>query len=301
MKTLIIHFSQTGNTLTVAKSIAEGIREAGHSCQLVRLADVDTSRLADYDLVGLGCPVFYYKEPLNVRDFMEDLPDLQGKHWFVFCSHGSVLATTMISMTDRLTRRGIVVVGGFDTYSDATLPFYPYPTLTTGHPDESDLAQARDFGREVVGRSKRVAEGDSSLVFKPRPVTDEWTIGEAELLSAEFMGQVMPKLQIDMDKCTLCHICEDNCPVNGIDVEADPPRIQSPCIYCWYCAKSCPDLAIETDWTPLVTMAPDQYARYRQALDNAHARGEFRWLIDPDSLDFGNPLQQQRERELGGK
>jgi ferredoxin len=260
---------------------------------------VEAGELADYDLVGLGCPVFYYKEPLNVRDCIENLPEQRGKHWFIFCSHGSVVATTMISMNERLTRKGAVVVGSFDAYSDATLPFYPYPTLTTGHPDERDLAEAREFGMEVVGRSRRVAEGDSSMVFTPRPVTDEWTIDEAEILSAEFMDQVMPKLHINVERCTLCGICEDNCPVNGIDVEADPPRIQSPCIYCWYCAKSCPDLAIETDWTPLVNMAPDQYARYRQALDNAHARGEYRWLIDPDTLDLANPLYLQRERELG--
>ena len=140
--------------------------------------------------------------------------------------------------------------------------------------------------------------GDNSLVFKPAPVTDEWTIGEAEMLSADFMKQVMPQLQIDMGKCTFCRDCEEGCPVNGIDIDASPPRIQSPCIYCWFCAKTCPVQAIETDWTPLVNMAPEQYARYRQALDGAHARGEFRWLIDPDTLDFNNPLYIQRQREI---
>ena len=28
------------------------------------------------DLVGIGCPVFYYQEPLNVRDFIAALPPL---------------------------------------------------------------------------------------------------------------------------------------------------------------------------------------------------------------------------------
>jgi flavodoxin/NAD-dependent dihydropyrimidine dehydrogenase PreA subunit len=298
MKILAICFSQTGNTLNVAQRIVEGIKEVEDSCELVKLSDVNTDSLADYDLVGLGCPVLYYKEPLNMRDFIENLPDLKGKHWFIFCTHGSVLATTMISMTERLTKKGVVVVGGHHTYSDATLPFYPYPTLTTGHPDAIDLEQARSFGREVVQRSKRIAQGDSSLIFKPAPVTDEWTIGEAEMLSADFMRQVMPQLQIDMGKCTFCRECEEGCPVNGIDIDASPPHIQSPCIYCWYCAKTCPVQAIETDWTPLVNMAPEQYARYRQALDEAHARGEYRWLIDPNTLNFDDPLYRQRQREL---
>ena len=45
-------------------------------------------------------------------------------------------------------------------------------------------------------------------------------------------------------------------------------------------------------------MAPENYSRYRQALDEAAARGEYRWLIDPDSIDFDDPLYKQREREL---
>jgi hypothetical protein len=69
-------------------------------------------------------------------------------------------------------------------------------------------------------------------------------------------------------------------------------------VYCWYCAKACPTLAIEADWDMLVATAPANYAEYRKALDEAAARGEFRWLIDPDSLDFDDPLYKQREREI---
>jgi uncharacterized Fe-S center protein len=108
-------------------------------------------------------------------------------------------------------------------------------------------------------------------------------------------------MRIDEEKCTHCQECVENCPVGGIDVEADPPRIQAPCIYCWYCAKICPELAIEADWEGLVGLAPENYARYRKALDEAAARGEFRWLMDPDSIDFDDPLYKQREREVEGK
>ena len=100
------------------------------------------------------------------------------------------------------------------------------------------------------------------------------------------------------EKCAHCQECVENCPVDGIDVEADPPRIQDPCIYCWYCAKICPELAIEADWDGVVSMARQNYARYRKVLDEAAARGEFRWLMDPDSLDFDDPLYKQRERKL---
>ena len=300
MKTLIICFSQTGNTRRVAECIRDGIAGVTGQCDLIDLVDADTADLADYDLVGLGCPVFYYQEPFNVRDFMEALPGLDGRHWFLFCSHGSVIGNTFPSMVERMRKKGIIVVGYHDTYADGTLPFYPYPTLTTGHPDTRDLDEAREFGRTVAERSQRIAEGDSSLIPSPAAVPEEW-IRNAGMLTSDFMDQMMPKLRIDMEKCILCHECEENCPVKGIDVEADPPRIQEPCTYCWYCAKICPTLAIEADWDMLVAMAPDNYAQYRKALDDAAARGEFRWLIDPDSINFDDPLYKQREREIAGE
>jgi flavodoxin/Fe-S-cluster-containing hydrogenase component 2 len=297
MRTLIICFSQTGNTRKVAESIREGVVSVTGQCDLVNMADVDTGSLSGYDLVGIGCPVFYYQEPFNVRDFMEHLPHLPGRHWFVFCTHGSIIGNTMPSMAARLREKGILVIGYHDTYADGTLPFYPYPTLTTGHPDRMDLEQAGAFGKKVVERSQRIAEGDRDLVAEPTAVPEEWK-RTASALNPEFMEQMMPKLRINTEKCTHCHACEDNCPVKGIDVEADPPRIQQPCIYCWFCAKICPVLAIDADWDVLVAMAPENYARYREALDEAAARGEFRWLIDPDSMNFDDPLYKQRQREF---
>ena len=297
MKTLVIYFSQTGNTKIMAEKIRDGIGGVTGQCDIASLEEVDANSLAGYDLVGLGCPTFYYQEPFNVRGFMEDLPGLAGRRWFVFCSHGSVIGNTFPLMAERLKKKGIVVIGYQDMYADGTLPFYPYPTLTTGHPDKLDLDQARAFGKEMAERCQRIAEGDDSVIPELAAVPEEW-VRTAEMLGPETIGQMMPRLSIDMEKCTYCHMCEDNCPVKGIDVEADPPRIQEPCVYCWYCAKICPTLAIEADWDMLVAMAPDNYANYRKALDEAAERGEFRWLIDPDSLDFDDPLYKQRQREI---
>jgi flavodoxin/ferredoxin len=300
VKTLIICFSQTGNTQKIADCIRDGILEVTGQCDLVNLSDVNTNSLAEYDLVGLGCPVFYYQEPFNVRDFIESLPHLESKHWFVFCSHGSVIGGTFPSMAERLGKKGITVIGYHDSYADGTLPFYPYPTLTTGHPDSLDLGAAHAFGKEIARRSQRIAEGDRSLIPAVKPVPDEW-VRTAGMLNSDFLTQMMPRLRIDMEKCTHCHACEDNCPVKGIDVETDPVRIQEPCIYCYYCAKICPTLAIEADWDMLVAMAPENYARYRQALDEAAARGEFRWLVNPDTINFEDPLYKQRERQARGE
>jgi len=298
MRTLVIAVSITGYTRRTAEKIREGILSTSTGeCELADLADVNPDMLAGYDLVGLGCPVYYYQEPFHVRDFIDALPGLRGQHWFVFCSHGSVMGITLKSMSERLQKRGAVVVGYFDIYADARAPFIPYPTLTTGHPDEEEYQRARAFGSEIVERTRRISAGETGLIPGAEPVNEEWE-RSAAMFTREVMNFVIPPFHINMDKCNLCRACEDVCPVKGIDVRAEPPRIQEPCTYCTQCVMECPTLAIEADWSLVESTNRDHYARLREWLDEAEKRGEFRWLMDPDSLDIEDTMRKQREREL---
>ena len=39
-----------------------------------------------------------------------------------------------------------------------------YPYYTAGHPDEIDLREAEEFGREMVERSRRISAGETKLI-----------------------------------------------------------------------------------------------------------------------------------------
>ena len=300
MKMLILFFSQTQYTRKVAERMRTGALQSGAGCELASIRDVDTATLHRYDLVGLGTPVFYYQEPANVRQFIADLPELTGKHWFIFTTHASTIGITMDSMRQGLENKGAVIVGYHDTYADSTMPVIPFPTLTTGHPDESEYEAAQRFGGEIVQTAQRIADGDTSLIPSLDYVPDQWA-DLAESLKLENLAEFLPPLRIDKDTCTQCHTCEENCPVDGIDAEADPPSIQNPCIYCYRCVMVCPEIAIDAvdgDWGSLQEGMPTSYQLYRERLDAAAARGEFKWLIDPDTLDFENTQLKQRRAKL---
>jgi flavodoxin/ferredoxin len=260
MNTLIIYFSQTGGTLKVAECIRDGIVDMMGECDLVSMDKVDVEALADYDLVGLGCPVFYFQEPFNVRAFIDCLPQLTGKQWFLFCTHGSSWGNIFPLMTERLKEKGIIVVKYHHTYSDALPPNQPYPAMKSGHPNDQELEEARSFGRELITYSRRIAEGDEHLISLPELFLEDW-VKISGVYIPKFLEREMPRLSIDMDKCNSCRDCEEICPVSGIDVEEDPPRIQRPCIYCWSCAKICPVQAIEADWEKRAAAFRDNYTR----------------------------------------
>jgi len=295
MKTLIIYFSQTGHTRTVAGVIRDGIVQAGGDCELVPLDAVDVSRLADFDLVGLGCPVFYYQEPLNVRSFVAALPPQSNRNWFAFCTHGSIMGNTLPSLAQGLRQKKARLIGFHHTYADSTLPFYPHPIYTSGHPDAEDLAEASAFGRDLVRRWSAPCDGQPATEATLEPIPEEW-IKNAEAYTPDFLAKIFPPLSINREKCTECLDCQNGCPVNGIDILADPPVIQKPCLYCWNCVNVCAEGAVEADWEQQVQLAPKLLKRYRYWLDQAAAKGEFRWRIDPETVDFSNPYFRQKHK-----
>jgi len=301
MKSLIIYFSQTGNTLSIAKCIYIGIMEASGTCNIKSLNEIDVNDVSDYDLVGIGSPVFYYKEPINVRNFIESLPELNGQHWFVFCTHGNIVGNFFPSVTEKLKKKGAALIGFHNSYANITVPFYPGICYTSGHPDSYDFEQAKTFGRNIARLSSEIKNKDGVFIDASYPLSsDEW-IQESNTLTEEILKTFLPKLTMNSDTCTQCHKCEENCPVNGINIEEDPPRLQDPCIYCWRCVNTCPTLSIGADWEPFVRMVPTNFARYKKELDKAAARGEFRWLVDPENIASGEPLYKQREREVKSK
>lgn len=298
MKALIIYFSQTGNTRTIAEGIREGIVEVTNHCDLKALQEVDVKYLASYDLIGIGAPVFFYKEPFNVRDFIEALPELGGQHWFAFCTHGNIVGNFFPSIINLLEGRNAVVIDCHHTYANITVPFYPKPSYTSGHPDAYDLEQAKAFGKNVAQRSPEIKNQSNVSISLRYPVSSKEWIEEGHKLTEEALEKMLPKHIFNAETCIQCYECEENCPVQGIDIKVDPPRLQDPCIYCWRCVNICPTLSITADWSLLVSMAPTKYALYKKELDIVAARNEFRWLLDPELIDVNDPLYKQREREL---
>ena len=295
MRTCIITFSQTGNTRRVAEEIRQGILTEATTCDIVELEEISPPELSRYDLVGIGCPVFYFQEPLNIRDFIDSLPQMPGQKWFVFCTHGAIMGVTLQSMAEALQRKGIEVIGYHDTYAGATLPFYPYPMLTAGHPDETDLEEARIFGRLTIRNCRRGIAEKKIQPMDPPAAPQEWQ-DNAKQFTPEFLKRIFPPLSINESRCSRCYECQDKCPVKGIDIDHSPPRVQEPCVYCWNCVNICPQAAIEADWSSQIRLAPRLLARYRYWLTVAATQGKFRWHIDPDKLDFENPHYRQRRQ-----
>jgi flavodoxin len=159
MRILITYFTKTGNTEKVARAIYKAI---GAEKEILPVHEVKD--LGRYDVIFCGFPVHSHSVPLSVENFIKMIPE--GKRIALFTTHGSLrggkLATTAIehatSLASKLKVLGTVGCRGKveQKIIEALLKrpehraWAETAKSAVGHPDESDLEDARHFAKNII-------------------------------------------------------------------------------------------------------------------------------------------------------
>jgi flavodoxin/ferredoxin len=261
MKGIVVYYSATGNTKKIAKAIYKGMKGAMEKVDIADVKDVDPKDMKKYDVIGIGSPIWYFRETANVRLFIYNMPKLDGKLCFVFCSHGASPSGVFFSMVPALQKKGLTIIGDGDWYGSVYQVLHAAkPYFTDGHPDAIDLKEAEEFGRRMAENAKKIAAGDKSLIPDLKEVAKEnstfrpFAIGNPFPDESGHKGDLAPKhgpppkpdRRINMSKCKYpeCTVCVDNCPAKAIDFSKDPAEIRKSCFNCSLCDRICPHEAI---------------------------------------------------------
>lgn len=307
MRSIIIYFSQTGNTQKIAQAIQAGIAQTTGQCDLAAIREANPLGLKDYDLIGIGSPVFG-QCPENVLDFARRIKFVGGKHAFTFCTHGTSPKRFYPFLYPVLRDRGLILLGNNDWYGDCFLLHMPQPYPTRGHPDAVDLAEAEEFGREIALRSMRVSAGETDLIPPPAeappPMYAPAGGGSAPSVPPAGggpgpggMDSFVNMLAFAREMCLYpkCTLCMDNCPTYGIDLSVDPPVVAQPCVDCEFCARICPTGALDMlSWLQgMEKMTVGFMPKMMESLDKAEAEGTFRRLIPMSEIDLSQTGYRQ--------
>jgi len=271
MRACIVYFSQTGNTRKVAESMQESLAAAAGFCAIYRLEEADPAALSRYDLIGLGTPALYLREPLNVRWFLESFPRQSGgapRPFFLFVTHGGTPGD-VFSRIGRLARgRGLAAVGCFRCLGVDTFPPYAdrSPLIAAGHPDAADLERARRFAASMVEAAAAFRSGDPGVrmpgSFLSRLASGLFNGRALRLLERH---GVLPHKRVDPGRCTRCGLCVQACPQGIIRLAGLPSIADRGCIYCYHCHRTCPQQAILCDWTPLRILSGHYFRKWLAA------------------------------------
>jgi len=280
MKSLVIYFSLTGNTKKIAHAIHNGINQHIERCDITTFEKADVSRLDDYDLIVFGSPVWGGVPP-NVMRFIDTMPSLKRRHFVVFSTHGASPERFFPQIFEVLKKKGLTYIGSNDWYGSVFRPAAPTPYLTDGHPDEIDLEEAEEFGREIAELSRKIYEGKAK--FTP-------ALPKMETGPRTSLNRPVPKLNIKKCRYPSCCLCMDHCPVGAIDLSLSPPVFARECSFCYFCEMICPEGAVEADYKAYVEVFR-QHARekFMKVLEEAEKEGTFRRIVPLDKVGWDTP------------
>ena len=195
---LVLYYSSYGHIARMAEAVAEGVREAGHACEIRHVPEtappdvVETAgfqpmkhgeiegpdALAEYDGLVVGAPTRYGRMPSQMASFWDQTGGLWmrgaliGKVGAAFTStaaqHGGQ-ETTLFSILTNLLHMGCTIVGldyGFTEQNgvDVVRGGSPYGATTIANndgsrlPSDVDLAGARYLGRRVADTAAKLSD-----------------------------------------------------------------------------------------------------------------------------------------------
>lgn len=142
MKTAIIYKSvHRRNTKKIAEVMAEALE-----ADLFDLKDFNGDKIKEYDLIGFGSGIYYFKPHKTLRKFVEELDNVENKKAFHFQTSGDGKYNDWLEKN--LSKKGFEIIGEFHCkgyYAYSIKGIISRKGLNKGKPDESDLKDAIKF------------------------------------------------------------------------------------------------------------------------------------------------------------
>ncbi len=240
MTTKIFYFTGTGNTLFVAKHIAEKLGDAAIEPIAGAKQVIDSA----VDAIGIFFPVCGWGMPKIVCDFVDGMENLQGKYIFAVCTYGGTLFASLKTTQARLRKKGFDLHAGFGIRMPVN--YIPVFKVLSRQKENKLLEKAKV-------KIARIAE-----VIKKRQKSkiEVWKVPIINGLLLSMNGKMIhqlfeedKKFRVNSD-CNGCGVCQKVCPVLNITMKNDRPVWNHSCQQCLACLHWCPQAAIQYGKAP---------------------------------------------------
>jgi len=249
-KVLIAYFSQGGTTLSITEQISKGMKDKQFNVDLYNMADGNPPDIRNYDMLGIGSPVYIYRPPFIVTEYIKNLPKLNDLPFFIFIMYGTKPGTMGIQLHNALSLKGGKQIG-YSKFKGADF-FLGYlqrgVLFSPDSPNKDEKINAYEFGQKMT-----TAFFDGEYI-KPEQNTNPGIIYTIEnLITKKFLVNYIYTwlFKADREQCNSCKICIKECPNNNITLDQDGiPKWGHNCLFCLYCEMKCPKDAIKSivDW-----------------------------------------------------
>jgi ferredoxin len=236
MQTTIYYYSGTGNSLWVARTLAEHLDNA----QTRSIVNVDGEIPEEFPAcVGLVFPVYMWGVPGRILRFLEAASALlHPEYLFAVAVNGGQVANTLVQLRKVLTGQGKTLAAGWEV----TMPSNYIPWGGTEPQEQQRRFEAAQQKVQtiagLIGQQERrpVESGPlwQRLIYS----------GLVYPMSSPHIHEMDKKFWVD-EKCNHCKICEKICPAGNITLQDGKPVWNQRCEQCFACLQWCPQEAIQ--------------------------------------------------------
>lgn len=234
--TTIYYFTGTGNSLAVAKGIAEQLGETD-LIAIPSLMQIDGEIVAPSGKVGIICPVYDSGIPVMVRDFLHRLKIPDSGYTFAVITMGGTGAAALKLIDRALQANNNSLDAGFIVKMPGNFP--PVSKIPS---EEKVAATLRKAEPEIKRIAACVKNGERRRVGL-YPVS---SLIQAAIYGGFASGvHGMDERFSVSDACTSCGTCVSVCPAGNISIADNKPEFLHRCELCCACLNFCPAQAID--------------------------------------------------------
>jgi len=236
MKTIIYYFTGTGNSLAIARSLAEKLPGA----ELRSLATAYREEKLDLeaDVVGFVFPVYCFGIPVAFERVLEKAQWHYGQHVFAVANYGGMPGGALYQIEGLIEKNGGRLASGYLVrMPDNYLPMYPAPSQETQNRDFKALEQ------QIPAMAADILARKASGIEKSKLRIDRYISPLIYPMVYQFKG--LDRNYWITEACNGCGICAQTCPFDNIQMGQQKPQWQHRCELCMRCIHICPQKAIQ--------------------------------------------------------
>ena len=252
-----IYFSATGTSKKVALAISQTIATE-FVVEDITFQSLQNTTYATNDLLCVAVPVYGGGVAPVALKRLEAICGNNTPAVVVVVYGNRNFERAAVQMSDFLAERGFITIAVAAFVGEHSYSTEQYP-IAVGRPAEGDINDAKHFGQLV---KEKLATGIESVDVSALQCPDS---GEENVKAfvefvkgyqAEQAKNPIKLLPItDEDRCVMCGVCVDVCPMEAIDRENVSVVDSTLCIKCCACVKECPKEAktLNSPFAPMLS------------------------------------------------
>jgi ferredoxin/flavodoxin len=213
MENIIFYFSGTGNSLYIAKQIANEIG----NCSIFSMGNFVDYELKSYNIIGFVFPAYYATIPNKVKYFIEkiNLKNNQSAYFFAIATFRNGAGNSLKQFNETFTNQQTKL---------------NYGNIISMLPNKKQ--NLPEIIEDIKNKKTNEIPAPNKIV--------RYITGKLFKLTGD-----MDKKYIVNDSCTCCGLCTQVCPVNNIEIFEKKPTFKHNCEGCTGCIQFCPQKAIK--------------------------------------------------------